>query len=211
MVHSQKLLCAPMMLAAAALICAMSLSVTADVIPITSPDDVPGDIGITFDGLGTGPIEDPFMFFDDGAPTGIVFGDVAGLTLIPGDGGPDARLIDISPIPGTASIEIIFNDAVHAAGVTFTHFDGTPDLAFEAYDSLGVLLGVASSAGLPSGFFGLAGTMGEEFAYVIIHNSTFGFTIDDLDFDPISAPAPGALLLGAMGLGLVGWLKRRVA
>ena len=210
MVYSQKLLCAPMTLAAAALICAMSLPVTADVIPITSPDGVPGDIGITFDGVGTGQIEDPFMFYDDGAPTGIVFGDVSGLALIPGDGGPDARLIDVSPT-GTASIEIIFNEAVRAAGVTFTHADGTPDLAFEAYNSLGELLGVASSAGLPSGFFGLAGTMGEEFAYVIIHNSTFGFTIDDLDFDPISAPVPGALLLGAMGLGLVGWLKRRVA
>jgi hypothetical protein len=33
----------------------------------------------------------------------------------------------------------------------------------------------------------------------------------DTGGDPVAAPAPGALVLGLMGLGLVGWVKRKLA
>ena len=117
----------------------------------------------------------------------------------------------MSPFPEIASLEIIFNDVLTGAGVYFTHVDGTPELSFLAYDASGALLGSTSTTGQASGFFGLIATAGEEIQSIIIHDSEFGFTIDDLRFDAIHAPVPGAVLLGAIGLGLVGWLKRRVA
>ncbi len=208
--HSRRSLPGPITLAAVVLAYVAPAGALGDLIGITSSSDVPSpQYVITFDGLGTGPISDASMF-DDGSPTGIVFGDAAGLALIPGSDGSDARIIDISPFPSTASIEIFFNSPVSAVGVDYVHSEGTPDLEFEAYDAGSTLLGIATSVG-GSGFFGLKSTGGEEIASVIIHNSTFGFTIDNLTSSLVAAPAPGAVLLGAIGLGLVGWLKRRSA
>ncbi len=169
----------PITLAVGLVVCFSPAGVLGDLIGITSSSDVPSpQYVITFDGLGTGPISDPSMF-DDGSPTGIVFGDTTGLALIPGSDGSDARIIDISPFPGTASIEILVNSPVSEVGVDFVHSEGTPDLEFEAYDAGSTLLGTTTSVG-GSGFFGLKRTGGEEIASVIIHNSTFGFTIDNL-------------------------------
>ena len=49
---------------------------------------------------------------------------------------------------------------------------------------------------------------------VFLYSSGEHFAMDDFEFTPstpISNPSPGALLLGSIGAGLVGWLRKRRA
>ena len=37
------------------------------------------------------------------------------------------------------------------------------------------------------------------------------WVMDDFTYGPTAIPAPGAIALGAVGLFLVGWIKRRIS
>jgi len=70
-------------------------------------------------------------------------------------------------------------------------------------------------------FWGLSADPGDALIGSILFDSTAypgtgfdattseSFTIDNLMFEPTVIPAPGAILLGGIGIGLVGWLRRR--
>ncbi|MHC4891114.1 MAG: hypothetical protein ACYTEO_16810 [Planctomycetota bacterium] len=77
-----------------------------------------------------------------------------------------------------------------------------------AYDSRGGVLGSDSATGLSGtshGTFTFSGI--GSIAKISFHNGTGMIGIGKLSFTPI--PAPGAILLGSIGVGLVGWLRRR--
>jgi hypothetical protein len=128
----------------------------------------------------------------------------------------------VSPFEG---IRLDFSTPVSSLSLYGCDYGGTPVTDQEiatlaAYDSGGNLLGsttVATTRGtrsLPEGdmptdiaFLSLSGIGNIAYAEFTYTDTVGFFGIDDVEFSPI--PAPGAILLGGIGVGLVGWLRRR--
>jgi hypothetical protein len=69
-----------------------------------------------------------------------------------------------------------------------------------------------AGADAPFGGLGFAGADIRKVVYGSGGAYTGSTFIDDIQFTPAAgpaAPAPGALLLGGLGMGLIGWLRRR--
>jgi len=102
---------------------------------------------------------------------------------------------------GTIQIDLALPASM--VGIGIANNSGGPE-TLSVYDSVGSLLESHTV------------TTGAN-AYVVIARGTYDisrlviagdyFAIDDLQFNAI--PAPGALLLGSIGVGLVGWLRKR--
>ncbi len=122
--------------------------------------------------------------------------------------------------------DILFDnqDATYVElGYTAFNSSGGTALWLEAYDAGGNLLDTdtgVSNLRYADGNAGGPGTLRVDWdgsnliAYVTVHDSGNFWTIDDITTDATDIeqiPAPGAILLGTLGLGMVGWLKRRVA
>ncbi len=145
---------------------------------------------------------------------------------------PEATILTLGgslnpAFPPFSGINVIFDTTgqggsirIDAAGPEWTmaggYVTGNLVVMITAYDSMGNSLGSSSTQG-PNYIGAGTGFAPNEFisvsapniAYIEFMDGGNTYTVDDFTFQPI--PAPGALLLGAMGLGLVGWLKRRVA
>ncbi|MBN2315440.1 MAG: hypothetical protein JXM79_16035 [Sedimentisphaerales bacterium] len=91
---------------------------------------------------------------------------------------------------------------------------GNTNVTLTAYASDGSVLGSDSTGGanyvsastglLPNIFLGVTA---KGIAYVEFCDTGNTYIVDDFTFKAI--PAPGAILLGGMGVGLVSWLRRR--
>jgi hypothetical protein len=83
------------------------------------------------------------------------------------------------------------------------------DIYMTAYDSGGNVLDAQSATGLPGpqdwGSFTFAGV--GPIAKISFWDHTGLVAVGKLTFQPV--PAPGAILLGGIGVSLVGWLRRR--
>ncbi|MFH1881719.1 MAG: hypothetical protein ABIL62_03285 [Planctomycetota bacterium] len=112
---------------------------------------------------------------------------------------------EVSGVPGgwDGTIQIDLALPASMVGIGIANNSGGTE-TFSVYDSVGSLLESHTVA---------AGTN----VYAVITRGIYDisrlvitgdfFAIDDLQFNAI--PAPGAILLGSIGAGLVGWLKRR--
>ena len=136
--------------------------------------------------------------------------------------GPDATIYDPSiygqydscypPHSGTA---VLFSDDTDYIRVDFDnettyveawYTSSSSTLYLEAYDASDNLLVSASGSSNPFSN-DLISVSAANIAYVLFLGEDSNFCIDDLSYAPI--PAPGAILLGGIGVGLVGWLRRR--
>jgi hypothetical protein len=91
---------------------------------------------------------------------------------------------------------------------------GNRNVTLTAYSSGGSVLGTALTGGanfigsgtglLPNIFLSVTAP---NIAYVEFSDSGNTYVVDDFTLQAI--PAPGAILLGGIGIGLVGWLRRR--
>jgi hypothetical protein len=85
---------------------------------------------------------------------------------------------------------------------------GGSDIYATGYDSGGGVLAAFSVTGLPGpvdyGSFGYTGT---PVSKLTLHDGTGQIAVGRIEFEPI--PAPGAILLGSIGVGMVSWLRRR--
>jgi hypothetical protein len=92
-------------------------------------------------------------------------------------------------------------------------FNGGGDidtLILNAYDSSDILVDSMSITDAFSSTGLVATVSAPEIAYITFEVSVagqHGLFFDDLNFVPV--PAPGAIMLGGIGVGLVGWLRRR--
>ncbi len=124
---------------------------------------------------------------------------------------------------GAAGITFTFNPVVLGslptqAGIVWT--DGLDPITVNFYDGVGTFLGGVTASGIADAsftggtaedrFFGLSysGGIGSIF---ISSGAGGGIEVDHLQYGGVVVPAPGALLLGSLGAGLLGWLRRRRA
>lgn len=175
---------------------------------ITDPSEVPGAFVQDFNAQPLGAVG-PNDFDQGGASTGFVIVDVNGLLM--SQFGVNNVVMDIAGTIG--SFEIIFNTPMSAVGVDLDYLSG-PDVFFEAYDAGGTMIGSTSQGPTGSnpsgdGFFGLKETTGAPVIHrIIIHDSVAGFTIDNFTFGPV--PAPGAAMLGVIGIAVLVTVRRRL-
>jgi hypothetical protein len=86
---------------------------------------------------------------------------------------------------------------------------GSSDIYGDAYDSGGGFLAsfFAGGSTTPTDDYGSWSYSGSPVSKLTFHDGTGLIGVGRIEFEPI--PAPGAILLGGIGIGLVGWLRRR--
>ena len=102
---------------------------------------------------------------------------------------------------GTIRIDLALPASM--VGIGIMNSLGGPEFV-RAYDSTGSLLESCQVAA-GSNVYPVITRGSYDISRLVITGDFFG--IDDLQFNAI--PAPGAILLGSIGVGLVGWLRRR--
>ena len=187
------------------LVAALAPSARADFSAIYASHNIAGP-AYTFDALNTGWVTSATNTLTQ--PAGFTFTDPTGEYIAANaDGG---HVLDIlgEGIGFDGFVRFTFNDLVDAAGVDYST---ATTLSLLAYNDNGDLINaegtVMASAGT-AGFFGIASDVG--IREILIHDTAGSFQLDNLRFGAIAAPVPAAWVMGVLGLGLVGVVRRRI-
>ena len=170
---------------------------------------------LTFDELPTQPV-DGLSYM--GITFGFKVGGVSSTDAIYNDIGPGTLtyLQDPSMEGTTAGILTLDfstpTDQLEFGVALNSYYAATPAYAVRLYDSSYQLIGVYSGNTSPlvlwsEGQFTYSGTLVRRAVIGFNEQAAGRFALDNLTINPI--PAPGAVLLGSFGLGLVNWLRRR--
>ncbi len=170
---------------------------------------------LTFDELPTQPIDGlsymgiTFGFKVGGSPsTDAIYNGIGPGTLTylqdPSMEGTTAGILTLDFSTPTDQLE--FGVALNS------YYDATSAYVVKLYDSSYALIGTFTGNTSPlvlwsEGQFTYSGTRIRRAVIGFNEQAASRFAIDNLTINPI--PAPGAVLLGSIGLGLVNWLRRR--
>jgi hypothetical protein len=172
------------------------------------------------------------------APTVIDFESLADLEVVDNqflslgaDFGGTASILragtSLNPVfPPNSGSNVIFDDSTLGTGIIRIdavgslwamaggYVTGNKNVTLTAYASDNSVLGTASTGGanyigaitglLPNIFLSVTAP---GIAYVQFSDTGNTYVVDDFTLQPI--PAPGAILLGGIGVGVVSWLRRR--
>ena len=194
-------------LAAVVLAFGLSQSSALAASPIYSSSDIAATEVITFDDTDFGLITDANLF----SAEGVTFSTLSGEAVF-FDSGTNSRILDVSD----GSLELDLAAGFTAVGVDYWAGAGQ-ELFFNAYsDTAGtnLILSVVipASGSSQTGFFGVDAE-GVEIRHLTIHDDAFAFSLDNLTLGTTAGasatPVPPAALLGVLGLGMVGVLRRR--
>jgi hypothetical protein len=150
--------------------------------------------------------------FTDLAAGTVLSNQYAGLGVLFTDGSDTVAdltsfVVDGKGVDGRGRIDLTFSSYINTVG---GEFPGA--LTIDLYDGA-TLVGTSDDfAGSGTGFFG--GVSDISFNRVVLRDwMDDSVYIDNLHFGTVGSaiPAPGAILLGTLGTGLVGWLRRRRA
>ena len=121
-----------------------------------------------------------------------------------------SNVITDDPLLGIVRIDAVGSPWSMIGG----YVTGNTNITLTAYAADSSVLGTVSTGGanyigagtglLPNIFLSVTAP---GIAYAVFSDSGYSFTVDDLSLQAI--PAPGAILLGSIGMGVVSWLRRR--
>ncbi|MCP4607926.1 MAG: hypothetical protein GY845_04330 [Planctomycetes bacterium] len=163
-------------------------------------------------------------------PVGIIptqFGNIifVGEIRNSGDGDLPGKVFDVDDVTAAASLTFDFDPKFEVRSVTFKYGGNRDTITVEAWDnsSTPVLLDALVEAetygtnpypigpplGAPIGPVTLEAGLGNSI-YTLSWVDPDGFALASLNGITLEViPAPGAILLGSIGVGFVGWLRRR--
>jgi len=191
------------------------LVTTCILVGLMSTGVVNAAVTLTFDELPTQPVNGLNY---NGVTFGFTVGGSPSADAVYNDIGPGLiTYLQDSSLEGNAAGTLTLNFDMPtdqlAFGVALNTFNSAkPGYVVQLFNKSLVSLGIFSEDTNPlmiwsEGLFTYSGTPVSRAVIGFNHQVANRFAFDNLAFNPV--PAPGAVLLGSLGLGLVNWLRRR--